>query len=321
MKKIFSLILRIGISAILLFILFQKIDLKETFKIIASLNIYYFMLAALTFALVYFLVFYRWRMLLNAQGLNLPLRRVFSSFSGGIFFSLFLPSTIGGDIARSVDLGAHTKRHNVIIASVLLDRISGFVGLVIVAAVSLIFSHKLISEPSVYLIVFILLLLLAAILLFIFNKGIYKWINHSSKKGGFRETIRHLHSEIYFFRSRRSVLLINLIYSVMIQLCSSVFSYFLLCSLNARINILYIFVLSPVIMIITALPISIGGLGLRDASSIFFYTKVGVAKDIALGQSLLNFALAVCFGLVGGIIYVSSLHNRRLQPYKTNIRK
>lgn len=321
MKKTFSLILRTGISAILLFILFQKIDLKETLKIIASLNIYYFTLATITFFIIYLLVFYRWKMLLNAQGLNLPLRRVFSSFSGGIFFSLFLPSTIGGDIARSVDLGAHTKRHNVIIASVLLDRISGFVGLVIVAAVSLIFSHKLISEPSVYLIVFILLLLLVAILLFIFNKGIYKWINHSSKKGGFRNAIKHLHSEIYIFRSKPYVLFQNLIYSIMIQLSSSIFSYFLLCSLNAKINILYPLVLTPVITIITALPISIGGLGLRDASSIFFYTKVGVTKDIALGQSLLNFAMMVCFGLIGGIIYVSSLRNRRLQPHKTNIHK
>lgn len=316
MKKAFSLILRTGISAILLFILFQKIDFKETLKVIASLRISYFILATVTFFIIYFLVFYRWRMLLKAQGLNLSLGRVFSSFSGGIFFSLFLPSTIGGDIARTVDLGTHTKRHNVIVASVLLDRISGFVGLVIVAVVFLIFSHKLINEPSVYLIVSLLAFLLGMILLFIFNKSIYNWINHSSKKGGFRNAIKHLHSEIYFFRSKPYVLFQNLIYSIMIQLSSSVFSYFLLCSLNAKINILYPLVLTPVITIITALPISIGGLGLRDASSIFFYTKVGVTKDIALGQSLLNFAMMVCFGLIGGIIYVSSLRNRRLQPHK-----
>lgn len=321
MKKAFSLILRTGISAALLVILFRKIDFHGTLKVIASLKISYFILATVTFFIIYFLVFYRWRTLLKAQGLNLPLSRVLSSYSGGIFFSLFLPSTIGGDVARSIDLGTHTQRHNVIVASVLLDRISGFVGLVIVALVFLGFSHNLINEPSVYGIVFLLALLLGTILLFIFNKGIYNWINHSSKKGGFRDTIRCLHSEIYFFRSKPSVLILVLIYSITIQLFASVSSYFLLCSLGAKINILYPLVLTPVIAIITALPISIGGLGLRDASSIFFYTKVGVAKDIALGQSLLNFAIMVCFGLIGGIIYVSSVHNRRLQPHKTNTSK
>ena len=317
-KKIFSIVLRVGISAALLFILFRKIDFKSTLIVISHLNFGYFTFAAVIFLAIYALVFYRWRMLLKAQDLNLPTSRILSSFSGGIFFSLFLPSTIGGDVARTLDLSLHTKKRSVVAASVLLDRLSGFVGLVLVAIVSLIFGHKLIVEPEVYFVVLILSALLAAVLLIIFNKRIYKRLNRKiHKDGSFWDNFRKLHAEIFFFRSQPSILYLNLLYSILIQSGSSVVAYFLLRSLNVKIHIIYPLVFSPVITVITTLPVSIGGLGLRDASSIFFYTKVGVLKNVALAQSLLNFALIVATGLIGGIIYVSTFHYRRLQPDQT----
>lgn len=319
MKKILSMVMRIGVSAALLVFLFRKIDFKATLKVILLLRPAYFTLAVIIFFVIYVLVLYRWKMLLNAQGICLPLKRVVSSFSGGIFFSLFLPSTIGGDIARSLDLGLHTSRRSVIVASVFLDRLSGFVGLVLVALASLIFGHRLINEPSVYLTVFLLAVLLGGILLIIFNKGIYRRLNHPlPKKGGLLDNLRKLHAEIYYFRSKPSILYLNLIYSIIIQAGSSFVSFVLLRSLNVNLNIVYPLVFNPLITTITTLPISIGGLGLRDASSIFFYAKAGVAKDAALAQSLLNFALIVFFGLIGGIIYVSTLHYRRLQPYQAD---
>ena len=319
MKKIFSIVLRIGISAALLIFLFRKIDFRATLKVILLLKPIYFTLAIIIFFAIDVLVLYRWKMLLDAQGIRLPLKRLLSSFSGGIFFSLFLPSTIGGDVARSLDLSAHTSRRSVIVASVLLDRLSGFVGLVLVAMAALIFGRRVINQPSVYLVIFLLAALLGGMLLLIFNKGIYRRLNHPlPKKGGLLDNIRKLHSEIYYFRSRPFILYLNLIYSIIIQAGASFVSFFLLRSLNVNINIVYPFVFNPVITTITTLPISIGGLGLRDALSIFFYARAGVAKDAALAQSLLNFVLIVFFGLIGGILYVSTLHYRRLQPYQAD---
>ena len=329
MKKVFSMLWRVSISLVLLVILFQKIDYKATFKVIAHIDLAYFSLAVIIFFILEILVIYRWKMLLDAQEVGLPLSRVVSSFCGGIFLNLFLPSTIGGDIARSVDLGTHTKRYSVIAASVLLDRLSGFAGVVLVALVSLIFGYRLfLDEPSVYLMVFIFTGLLGGLLLFIFHKGIYNWLNRTSipknKNAsepavitGLRDKIIKLHSEMHFFRSRPQVLYLNLLCSVLIQFGCALVSYFLLLSLHAGTRIIYPLVFTPITIIITTLPISVGGLGLRDVSSIFFYGKAGVAKDAALAQSLLTFAIMAAFSLLAGIIYVSTLHNRRLQPDQT----
>lgn len=321
MKKTISASLRVFISIVLLLVLFRKIDFKGTLKVIARLNPLYFIAAIAIFFIIYVLVFYRWKMLLDTRKAGVSSLRVFTSFSGGLFFNLFTPSTIGGDLSRSIDLGTHTKSYSVIAATVLLDRLSGFAGLVTVAMVSLIFGYRVINDFSVYISIFFFAVLLGGIFLALFNEGIYRRLNRSvAKKGNFWENFKKLHSEIYFFRRHTAVLYANLGCSILIQAGASLFSYFLLRSLNIRISIIYPLVFNPVITVITAMPISIGGLGLRDASSIFFYAKAGVAKDAALAQSLLNFAVIVIFGLIGGMVYVSTLRYRRLQPHQTDAR-
>ncbi|MDO8747514.1 MAG: lysylphosphatidylglycerol synthase transmembrane domain-containing protein [Candidatus Omnitrophota bacterium] len=337
MKKTISTSLRIFISLALLFVLFRKIDFKGTLKVIANLNLFYFTLALVIFFILTILVFYRWKMLLDAHKVDVPLMRALNSFSGGLFLNLFTPSTIGGDLSRSIDLGAHTKRYGVIAATVLLDRLSGFAGLVTVAIVSLIFGHRLIDDFSVYATVSLLACLLIGVFLILFNRRIYDRLNRSvsnpstslgispeqsrrAKKGKFWENFKKLHSEIYFFRQHRGVLCANFLYSIVIQAGASVFSYFVLRSLNTKISLLYPLVFNPVITVITTIPISISGLGLRDAATVFFYKKADVSEGIALALSILNFTTILIFGLIGGILYVSTLHYRRLQPNQTDAR-
>ena len=319
MKKILSFSARIAISAIFLYILFRKIDFNASLKIIARLDVVYFFIAMAIFFILYIFVLFRWKMLLDAQKVSLPLQRILVSYAGGLFFSLFLPSNIGGDLARTVDLGLHTKRRSLIAASVLLDRLSGFIGLVIVALSALFFGFKLVNEPSVLMILLLFAGILIAVLLVIFNNGIYRWLNRllHAKKGIF-DVIRKLHAEVYFFRSKPAVVCLNIFYSIIIQAGASVSSYFILRSLKVNINMVYPLIFNPVITVITSLPISLGGLGLRDAATVFFYAKAGVPKDIALAQSILNFTIILVFGLIGGIIYVSTLRYRRLQSHQTN---
>ncbi len=102
LKKIFSILLRVGISIILLILLFRQADEKSLLEIIRNVNKPLLFLAFLVFFLTYVLGLLRWVMLLKAVNIHLPIKRVITSFSGGIFFSLFLPSTIGGDFCAAL---------------------------------------------------------------------------------------------------------------------------------------------------------------------------------------------------------------------------
>lgn len=311
--------LRIGISIAILLFLFKQVDEKELVGFIRNSDKGLLWLAFIIFCLSYALCFMRWRMLLIAAGIHLSLKRVVISFCGGIFFNLVLPSTIGGDMIRSIDLAAHTKRPREVVATVLLDRLSGYVGLVALTVISLALGWKLVNEPTVLLSVAVIITILAVILVVLFNQFVYNKINKflsKSSKSRIKEIIRNLHHEIYIFRNRKKTIVYNLLISFMVQTLTPLSFYFIAMALGIKINIMYFFVFLPIISAITMLPISIGGLGLRDAATIFFFAKAGVSNHLAFAMSLLSFSFIVICGAIGGLVYVLTVHHRRLQYNK-----
>ena len=123
MKKILPIVLRIGISIILLLFVFRQIDTQALLRIIRNADVGFLFFAAVVYFSIYVLCLFRWEMLLKGAKIHLSLKRVIISFAGVIFFNLFLPSTIGGDLVRSIDLATHTKRPREVVATVLLDKI------------------------------------------------------------------------------------------------------------------------------------------------------------------------------------------------------
>jgi len=316
-KKVLSILLRIGISILLLVFIFRQIDEKALLAIIKHVNKPLLIFSFLIFGISYLLAFWRWRMLLEAVNIKVALKRVFISFSGGIFFNVFLPSTIGGDFVRTLDLCAHTGKPRQIIATVFLDRLSGYVGLVFISLASVFFGWNIIRDKSVFVSIFIITLILIAILLVLFNSWIFSRLNaflNSPLSGNrIKELLGDLQEEIHHFKNKKKVIMKNLILSLFIQFISPLTFYLIALSIGVKINIAYFFIFLPIIGAITLLPVSIGGLGLRDASTIILFAKAGVAKDLAFAMSLLSFVFIIIYAGLGGLVYVLTVHHRRVQ--------
>jgi len=321
-KKVLSLVLRVCVSIILLVLLFRinRIDIHDLANEIKSADQAYLAVGFIISFLVYLLGFWRWQMLLNAAGIQAPLKKIITSFSGGVFFSIFLPSTIGGDVVKTADLAGHTQKTKEVIATVLLDRLSGYVGLVLVILPALFLGWDLVQDKVVFFSVATIVGLLICILLVLFNTPIYSRITKflaAPGAGRVKEAIRNLHSEIHIFRHRGKVIVCNLALSFLIQLIFPITVYFIALSLGIRINIFYFLILLPIIGAITLLPIAIGGLGLRESLFVVYFAKAGVVKQLAVAMSLLSFSFTVIYGAVGGLIYVLTIHNRRLQRHQS----
>jgi uncharacterized protein (TIRG00374 family) len=320
-KNILILFLRISVSILLLIILFRinKIDLQVLIKDIKSANVQLLTVGFLSFFFVYFLGFLRWQMLLKAGGINIPLKKLISTFSGGIFFSIFLPSTIGGDLVRTADLAKHTKKTKTVIATVFLDRLSGYIGLVLVILPALLLGSKLILDKVVFTSVSVIIVLLVVVLLILFNSTIYsritRWLS-TPGAGKIKETIKNMHQEIHVFRNHKQIIILNLLTSFVIQLIAPISVYFIGLALGIRISFINFVIFLPIIGAITLLPIAIGGLGLREGLFVVYFAKAGVVKQMALAMSLLSFSFVVFYGAIGGLIYVLTIHHRRLQSNK-----
>jgi glycosyltransferase 2 family protein len=130
----------------------------------------------------------------------------------------------------------------------------------------------------------------------------------------FRHGLKNLHQEIYYFKRHKKVLIKNVLLSVLIQIISPITSYIIILSFGYEVSILYFFLFLPIIGAITLLPISIGGLGVRESLSVaFFANKAGLlTSDVAFAMSSLSFSFLIVYSLIGGLIYVFTLHHRRL---------
>jgi len=319
-KKIASLILRVSVSIILLVFLFNLVDKKNLIQIIKNADKPLLLIAFFILFASYALCIFRWDMLLRAAKVHLPFKRVIISGAGGMFFSLFLPSTIGGDLIRSIDLAIYTKRTHEVVATVLLDRLSGYTGLVIMALLAVLCGWRFIEgDTNVLFSVVIITAILVTLLLILFNRSLYSRINkllHSPQAGKIRQFIKDLHQEMHIFRHHTDVVVGNLMLSLVIQIMSPLTFYIIALSLGIKINAVYFFIFIPIIGAIILLPISLGGLGLRDATTIFFFAKAGVSKDMAFAMSLLSFFFILIVGIAGGIIYALTVHHRRIQYHK-----
>ena len=231
-----------------------------------------------------------------------------------------MPSTIGGDLIKGFDLALHTRKPKQVVSTVLVDRLGGYAGMVIITITALLLGYHLINDPSVLVLMAIITLILLSAFLTLFNNFVFEKINKflGGRGGRIFLALKNVHEEIYRFKGKKSVLWINLLLSLVMQASTPIVFYITALSLGLRTGIIYFFVLIPLIGAITMLPISIGGLGLRDAATILFFAKIGVAKDVAFALSLLGFFYTLLASVTGGIIYVFTLHTRRLQYNKTD---
>jgi uncharacterized membrane protein YbhN (UPF0104 family) len=165
---------------------------------------------------------------------------------------------------------------------------------------------------SVFIIIAVLLCVMSAI----FNSFIYSKVTgflSAPGAGKIKEMLSGLHHEIYIFRKRKGVAAANLLISVLIQAIVPLSVYLIGLSLGIKAGPIYYFVFFPIISAITLLPVALGGLGLRENLFVVYFAKAGVAKQLAIAMSILSFAFIVIIGALGGLIYVLTVHHRRLQ--------
>ncbi len=316
LKKIFSIFLRITVSIVFLFFLFRQVDFKNVLSIIKNSNCFVLSLIFLISILVNFLCFLRWKIVLKSFDLQIPIKFLISSFCGALFFNTFLPTSIGGDFMRTVDLSLYTKRPGDVVASVFLDRLNGYIGMVFILILAVALGNYVKLDPVFLYVVISIVVFLVFVLFILFNSKVYKLLNsllYSPKAGKIRSILHEIHERMYHFKNRKKDFLYTVVISFFIQLLVPVSAFFIMLSIGVKISIIYFIIFVPLVSLIMLLPISLGGWGVREASFVFFMTKIGVDKNLALAGVLIGSVLTLAVSAIAGLIYVFTLHNRRLQ--------
>jgi uncharacterized membrane protein YbhN (UPF0104 family) len=308
MRRILLSAVKILVSAALLYFALRKInfyDLASRFDI-ASLG--WIGLAITVIFLQIFLGALRWREISADCGAPLATTQAFRFNLIGMFFNQTLPSSIGGDAVRLWLVARGGAGWRAATYSIFVDRAIGLIALAIVIVASLPWSYRLIDDPhgrSALLFVDFAALAAGAGFL-ILGRLPWPWLKRWW-------VTHHLHA--------CSVIANRLIFSrehgpkvaalsLLVHVLAVFTAWCVVQSISAPVLFGQVFQLIPPVMLITMLPISIAGWGVREATMGLAFGYAGLATAEGVNVSLLFGCVSFIIGAFGGLVWIFSAEKR-----------
>jgi uncharacterized protein (TIRG00374 family) len=299
---------KVLISTGLMVFLYRKIDVQELGKLLASANLWYLLpIAVLLFFNTVFSAL-KWRLFLLADQVDISLAALTKTYLIGSFYNLFLPSNIGGDSYRIYDIARQSGGVRSA-ASVFADRFSGFLALVILSLLSSVLVARQFHNIFFFLAPLFILLLLLAILVSLAKEKPIRLFLRITRLNRF-PLLTGLAEKFFcsFQAYGKPKLLVQVMaISFAFQLSVITIVWLLAGVIHAQVSFFYFSAFVPLITLLEALPISIFGLGLRDAGYVFFFGWAGMNNVETRSLALLFLGTTVSYSLLGGLVYLSRL--------------
>jgi glycosyltransferase 2 family protein len=298
---IFALKLAVTAGLIYWFVL-PGIEVGTVFDRIKRLSPGFLLLAA---AFIFFqnaiVVTWRWERVVAAIDAALPPWRLLRTTVITLFFNQVLPSTIGGDGMRIWLLRGMGRSVGIAFRSVLIDRLLGFFGLLLLGLVgSLYLMIRIEDSGPVWLVALISLAGLALIALAPALVGVMKLLPFDR----LRQVFENLAREVSQLIRNRPCLLRLVAASIVGQLALASAVFCLGRDLEVPMDLLGVFAVVPGVMVASSIPISIAGWGVREAGMVVGLGLLGVGQSDAAIISIGFGLLVLSFGLLGGLVWL-----------------
>ncbi|CAG1066652.1 hypothetical protein BAC1_02274 [uncultured bacterium] len=306
MKAALSTLVKILVSGAIMYLLLRNIDLEAFWKTFSSVQPFAVVFVAFLIIFNQSVSSYRWSVILK-KDMDVSYLRLLSIYFVGMFFNNFLPTMVGGDVVKGYYLYKYSRKGDIALASIFMDRYSGFTALMVITALALIPGYALIRGTS--LPGFFVLLIGGFVLmsLVIWVGPLHSWAMRLAGKVhfyGINKKIDTFYKVLMGYKRHGDILVKAFICSVVVQ-CGVMIGYYVLgLGLGLDIPLAYYFLFIPLTTAISMLPISLSGLGIREGAFVFLFSMAGATTEQALTLSLMWFAVGVIVSLIGGFEYV-----------------
>ena len=294
------------VSLSLIYYLFITIPWGEVSEVVFSASIYWLIISVLVQILSFIFLALRWRIILRNSESNISFYDIIKVSFIGIAVNNVLPGSIGGDFVR----GAYIIKKGVSlkdsISSLVADRVLGLFIVLVFACTFLFFYGN--KHPSLYhmnmIVIFMILALLSIIFFFktdIFMGLIKRMLNKILSSSFYNKTVSMIDDLYQYQISKHVVLKVFLI--TIIAMFLEVLVFWLASKSLGMDYSFYIFIISiPLIIIISALPISLGGFLVRESSGLYLLNMLGV-EMIHASSIIILFIPILLFSSIPGIYF------------------
>jgi glycosyltransferase 2 family protein len=304
MRRILFSTIKILISAALLYLALRKVNLLELASRINVASLGWIGLAIAVTFLQIFAGVLRWREIGAECGAPLATRQAMRFNVIGTFFNQTLPSSIGGDAVRLWLVARGGAGWRAATYSIFVDRAIGLIALAVLILVTLPWSYRLISEPAGRSALLLVDLVALAVGLGFLVLGRLRWPWLKRWWG-----THHIHAcavianRVLFSRKHGPIIGVM---SILVHVLTVVIAWCVVQSIAAPVSFGQVFQLIPPVMLITMLPISIAGWGLREATMGLAFGYAGLITNEGVNVSLLFGAVSFIVGAIGGLVWICS---------------
>jgi len=239
----------------------------------------------------------KWWMLGTAVGLHSPLSDYVRFYFIGMFLNVFGLSTLGGDVVRGLYLGGG-NRPALALNSVVFDRVSGLAILMAMGAVALL------AFPSFHLPWGFSAALIAGGLGLVIAWWTCPLLVRLLPPGN--RVRRQVEDDLAPFWTDRRMLALSSLVSVVFHLSQEGVQWLLARAAGAPVPFSYCLVMHPVLSVMMALPLSLGGFGVREGGYLWFLRRIGIDDSIAVTIGLLWWLMTALSGIVGAAVFLAS---------------
>jgi len=304
MRQILFTAIKVLVSVALLFLALRKANFSDLASRIDLASAGWIGLAIAVTFLQIFIGVLRWRIVSEECGAPIPIRQAMRYNMIGTFFNQTLPSSIGGDAVRLWLVARSGAGWRAATYSIFVDRAVGLIALSIIIVASLPWSYHLISDP--------------------YGRSALALVDVAALAGGAGFVVlgmlpwpwlrrwwatHHIHAcavianrVIFSMKNEPMIALL----SFLVHFLAVVIAWCVVQSISAPVDFQQTFLLIPPVMLITMLPISIAGWGVREATMGLAFGYAGLMTNEGINVSLLYGAVSFMVGAVGGLVWIFS---------------
>lgn len=290
---------RIVITFGLMAIVLQGIDRSSFIQVMSTVQWKWWVGGVLIAISAQVIAGLRWSSLARPIGFSFPHSFFVWRFFEGMFFSLCLPSSIGGDFIKAYRLADSTSRRLLAGCTVLADRLTGLTGLCVLAGAAVLSLRWSLNEMAT-LAVGGGLLLVALVSLWLGIRSLDRIISLIPTPHAAREFI----SQFLPYQMRPQLLPTAVIWSLIIQLGNAVGVSMIAHGLGVTLPLSVWCAVVPLVMLAMVIPVSINGVGVREGGMAMLLAPQGIPSEQAVAIALLWFLATIISGLIGGILFL-----------------
>lgn len=294
-----GVVLRLLVTLLILWLIFRSIDIVSVLGVIKQVNLPLLGLAVLFQLLSTLLAGYRWYLVMHQLRFGKHAGFYIRSYFKGSFFNQGLPTSIGGDAIRVIDVAATGFRKRDAFKGVFIDRILGLVGLLLLNLFANALQPDLLPPHLFYV---LNLLVLGGVVGFVTLIFIHRlrWFSQWRISRFLLSISAQLQSVMLGLRNSS----MQMSLSIIIHILSMINIFLIGRSVGLDYDFVTFTIIVPPVILLTLVPISLAGWGVREGAMIGLFTLVGADKSIVLSMSILYGIILVLASLPGLYVYL-----------------